>query len=41
MVTATLISLDQYLSTTYRPDCDYIDGELQQRTQGKFDHSDL
>ena len=41
MATATLISLDQYLSTTYRPDCDYIDGELQERTLGKFDHSNL
>lgn len=41
MATATLISLDQYLNTTYRPDCDYIDGELQERTLGKFDHSNL
>jgi Uma2 family endonuclease len=41
MATAALLSLDQYLATTYRPDCDYIDGELQERTLGKFDHSNL
>ena len=41
MATASLLSIDEYLATTYRPDCDYIDGELQERTLGKFNHSNL
>ena len=41
MATASLTGIDQYLATTYRPDCDYVDGELQERSVGKFDHSNL
>ncbi len=41
MATATQLSIDEYLSTNYRPDCDYIDGELQERNVGKQDHSDI
>ena len=41
MTTASLISIDQYESTSYRPDCDYIDGEIRERNLGKFDHSNL
>ena len=36
-----LLSFDEYLATTYRPDCDYIDGELQERNLGTFDHSNF
>ena len=41
MATAALIPLAQYLATTYRPDCDYIDGELKERALGETPHSGL
>jgi Uma2 family endonuclease len=41
MATSVAISLDQYLRTSYRPDCDYIDGEVQERNLGETEHSDL
>ena len=37
--TATLLSLDEYLQTSYRPDREFIDGELKERHVGKFDHA--
>jgi Uma2 family endonuclease len=39
--TDTLVSLDEYLSTVYDPDCEYVDGELIERNMGEFDHSAL
>ncbi len=30
---------ERYLATSYRPDCEYVDGELLQRNVGDFDHS--
>jgi len=39
MPTATLIPLDQYLSTSYRPDREYIDGEVVERNMGKWEHA--
>jgi Uma2 family endonuclease len=36
---AALISVDEYLRTTYRPDCDYVDGEVLERNVGEKDHS--
>jgi Uma2 family endonuclease len=41
MASATLISVDQYLRTSYHPDCDYVDGEVRERNLGEFDHSSL
>lgn len=41
MSTATLVSLKEYLATTYRPDCDYVDGVLVERNVGQKDHSKL
>ncbi len=41
MATAVLIPVSEYLSTTYRPDCDYIDGVLKERTVGERPHSIL
>ncbi len=32
-------SLADYLRTSYRPDCDYVDGEVQERNLGEFDHA--
>ncbi len=37
----TLVSEQEYLHTSYRPDCDYIDGFLLERNLGQFDHSKL
>lgn len=36
-----LISVEEYLSTVYRPDVDYVDGEIEERNLGEFDHGDL
>jgi Uma2 family endonuclease len=37
----TPVTLSEYLSTTYRPDCEYLDGELLERNVGEWDHSRL
>jgi Uma2 family endonuclease len=39
MGASTLVSLDEYLSTSYDPDCDYVDGELEDRNVGKKSHA--
>jgi len=39
MAAATQISVDEYLHTTYRPDRDYVDGEVLERNLGERDHS--
>ena len=41
MSAATLVSVDEYLTTTYRPDCDFVDGVLLERNVGTKDHSRL
>jgi Uma2 family endonuclease len=41
MATSTLISVAEYLSTSYRPDCDYVDGEVQERNWGEYDHAKI
>lgn len=41
MGAAVKISLEEYLSTTYRPDCDFIDGEVVERNLGELDHSHI
>jgi Uma2 family endonuclease len=39
MATAALLEIDEYLNTSYRPDREYIDGELRERNVGKWDHA--
>jgi Uma2 family endonuclease len=39
MASATTIPVSEYLRTSYRPDCDYVDGELQERNVGERPHS--
>ncbi|MGA3201768.1 MAG: Uma2 family endonuclease [Bryobacteraceae bacterium] len=39
MAAATQISVTEYLNTTYRPDRDYVDGEVLERNLGEYDHS--
>jgi len=41
MVSSTLIPVAEYLSTSYRPDREYVDGVVLERTVGELDHSDL
>jgi Uma2 family endonuclease len=41
MKTAAPISVEEYLHTAYDPDCDYVDGEVQERNVGERDHSEL
>ena len=38
MPAAAQISVEEYLHTAYRPDCDYLDGELEERNVGERDH---
>lgn len=41
MGTATLVPVSEYLSTDYSPDCDYVDGELEERNVGEKDHGNV
>lgn len=41
MSTVTFVPLTEYLETSYRPDCEYLDGELLERNVGEWDHSRL
>ena len=41
MATNVLIPVSEYLKTSYSPDCDYVDGEVQERNLGEQDHSDI
>jgi Uma2 family endonuclease len=41
MPAGTLISVEEYLRTAYRPDCDYVDGHIEERNLGEQDHSNL
>jgi len=38
MATPVLIPVSEYLKTRYRPDCDYIDGEVKVRHLGETPH---
>jgi Uma2 family endonuclease len=40
MPSRTLVSVEEYLHTSYRPDCDYVDGAIVERNVGETDHSD-
>jgi len=37
--TAHSVSLEEYLQTSYSPDCEYIDGEIVERNVGKGKHA--
>jgi Uma2 family endonuclease len=36
-----LVSENEYLHTSYRPDCDYVDGFVLERNLGRHDHARL
>ena len=40
MATATLVSVEEYLSTSYSPDREYVDGVVLERNLGELDHSE-
>lgn len=35
------VSVEEYLSTVYEPDCEFVDGAIEERNVGEFDHSFL
>ncbi len=43
MATATRppVTVTEYLHSSYSPDCDYVDGELQERNAGELDHAEV
>jgi Uma2 family endonuclease len=41
MAVAAKISVEEYLNTCYRPDCDYVDGEVLDRNLGEQSHGRL
>jgi len=41
MATGSLVSVGEYLSTSYRPDCDYVDGVVLERKLGEKSHARL
>lgn len=41
MSTAALVPVEEYLATTYRPDCEYVDGEIEERNLGEHEHATI
>jgi Uma2 family endonuclease len=41
MAVQAQISVEEYLKTVYRPDCDYVDGVVEARNVGERSHSSL
>ncbi len=39
MASTALVSVEEYLATSYRPDRDFVDGELEDRNLGELEHS--
>jgi Uma2 family endonuclease len=39
MSSTTSISVSEYLNTSHRPDCEFIDGLLEERCLGEHDHA--
>ena len=41
MATGSLVSIQEYLTSAYSPDCDYVDGVIEERNLGELDHASL
>jgi Uma2 family endonuclease len=41
MSTGTLVPVEEYLATGYRPDREYLEGQIKQRHLGEYDHARL
>ena len=39
--TQPTVSVEQYQATTYHPDCDYVDGVLEERNLGEPEHAEV
>lgn len=39
--TPTLMSLEEYLRTSFHPDADYVDGEVEERNVGEYEHGKI
>jgi hypothetical protein len=39
--TTALVSADEYLNASYRPDQELLEGQLVERNVGEYDHSNL
>ncbi len=39
MASLGMVTLQEYFSTVYEPDCDYVDGVLEERNVGEYDHN--
>jgi len=37
----TLLSIEEYLRTSYHPDADYVDGEIEERILGEYEHGKI
>ncbi len=35
------VPVEEYLRTSYRPDCDYVDGRVEERNVGEYEHSKI
>jgi Uma2 family endonuclease len=33
------VTVEEYLHTSYRPDCEYLDGRIEERNLGEYDHA--
>jgi Uma2 family endonuclease len=41
MAARTLVSVEEYLRSSYDPDCDFVDGRTEERNVGERDHGRL
>jgi len=41
MGVGTIVSVEEYLKTVYRPDCNYLDGVIEERNVGEFNHANV
>jgi len=41
METGSLATIREYVTTSYEPDCDYVDGTIEERNSGEYDHAHL
>jgi Uma2 family endonuclease len=41
MAIATQMTVEEYLRTSFDPDCDYVDGEVLDRNVGELDHGSV
>jgi len=40
MATTTRVPVEVYLRSCYEPDAEYVDGEIEERAVGEYDHAD-